>query len=126
MKRIRSYTGIWNIERTLYRVGDTNLPFPVTYSQMGWLVGTFFLMLLPFFDFIDGALIRYAAVPIGVTYFMNTKTFDGKKPYRFLYSAVSYFIRPKETFADKPIVKKPVIINGQITVVEKEVYHVSG
>lgn len=33
MKKIRSYTGIWNVEKVLYAINDFNLPFPVTLSN---------------------------------------------------------------------------------------------
>ena len=29
MKKIKSYTGIWNVEKVLYAINDFNLPFPV-------------------------------------------------------------------------------------------------
>ncbi|MCM0747075.1 conjugal transfer protein, partial [Clostridioides difficile] len=28
MKKIKSYTGIWNVEKVLYAINDFNLPFP--------------------------------------------------------------------------------------------------
>ena len=32
MKKIKSYTGIWNVEKVLYAINDFNLPFPVTFK----------------------------------------------------------------------------------------------
>ena len=32
MKKIKSYTGIWNVEKVLYAINDFNLPFPVTFT----------------------------------------------------------------------------------------------
>ncbi len=34
MKKIKSYTGIWNVEKVLYAINDFNLPFPVTFTQI--------------------------------------------------------------------------------------------
>ena len=34
MKKIKSYTGIWNVEKVLYAINDFNLPFPVTFSEI--------------------------------------------------------------------------------------------
>jgi hypothetical protein len=31
LKKIKSYTGIWNVEKVLYAINDFNLPFPVTF-----------------------------------------------------------------------------------------------
>ena len=34
MKKIKSYTGIWNVEKVLYAINDFNLPFPVTFTHV--------------------------------------------------------------------------------------------
>ncbi|MCE0643151.1 conjugal transfer protein, partial [Clostridioides difficile] len=34
MKKIKSYTGIWNVEKVLYAINDFNLPFPVTFTPV--------------------------------------------------------------------------------------------
>lgn len=46
MKKIKSYTGIWNVEKVLYAINDFNLPFPVTFTQISWFVITEFIMVL--------------------------------------------------------------------------------
>ena len=46
MKKIKSYTGIWNVEKVLYAINDINLPFPVTFTQITWFVITEFLIIL--------------------------------------------------------------------------------
>ena len=46
MKKIKSYTGIWNVEKVLYAINDFNLPFPVTFTQITWFVITEFLIIL--------------------------------------------------------------------------------
>lgn len=38
MKKIRSYTSIWSVEKVLYAINDVNLPFPVTFTQMTWFM----------------------------------------------------------------------------------------
>ena len=40
LKKIKSYTGIWNVEKVLYAINDFNLPFPVTFTQITWFVIT--------------------------------------------------------------------------------------
>lgn len=32
MKKLKSYTGIWNVEKVLYAISDFNLPFPVALT----------------------------------------------------------------------------------------------
>jgi len=52
--------------------------------------GLYFLYLLvmllgnlPPLSLINGALLKYVGIPVGLTWFMSQKTFDGKKPYSF-------------------------------------------
>ena len=127
MKKIKSYTNIWSIEKALYSLNDLSLPFPVTVSQITFFVialfAVIFLGQFPPLSLIDNALIKYLAVPVGVAWFMSQKTFDGKRPYRFLYSAVLFLFRPKMTYAGRKItVKKISKIQAEVTVVRSE-YH---
>ena len=46
LKKIKSYTGIWNVEKVLYAINDFNLPFPVTFTQITWFVITEFIIIL--------------------------------------------------------------------------------
>ena len=88
MKKIRSYTSIWSVEKVLYSINDFKLPFPITFTQMAWFVVSVFAVMLlgnlPPLSFIDGAFLKYFGVPFALTWFMCQKTFDGKKPYGFL------------------------------------------
>lgn len=108
MKRLKSYTDIWNVEHTLYGVGNLTLSFPVTYTQIAWFVISLMLVLFlnkyPPFNMIDNELLKYIALPVAMTWFMSKKTFDGKKPYRFLISVLGYMFRPKETWCGKRVV----------------------
>ena len=103
MKKIKSYTGIWNVEKVLYAINDFNLPFPVTFTQITWFVITEFIIILfgdiPPLSMIEGAFLKYFGIPVALTWFMSQKTFDGKKPYSFLKSQITYALRPKITYA---------------------------
>ena len=80
MKKIKSYTGIWNVEKLLYAINDFNLPFPVTFTQITWFVITEFLIILfgdiPPLSMIEGAFLKYFGIPVALTWFMSQKTFD--------------------------------------------------
>ena len=107
MKKIKSYTSIWSVEKVIYAINDFQLPFPVTFSQMAWFVVSLFVVILfgelPPFNMIDGAFLKYFGIPVAFTWFVSQKTFDGKKPFRFLKSCVSFLLRPKVTYAGKPL-----------------------
>ena len=123
MKKIRSYTRIWNVEKVIYAINDFQLPFPVTFTQMAWFVCSLLLVLLahvPPLSQIHGVLLKYVGLPVGLTWFMSQKTFDGKKPYGFLKSVLTYLLRPKVTYAGKPVRLKKEIVSGAITAVRSE------
>ncbi len=128
MKQIRSYTSIWNVEKVLYAIEDLQLPFPITFSQLGWLVGTFCFVLMfqdmPPLSMIDNVIIKYAAIPIGVMWFMSKKTFDGKKPYSFIRSVLAYQTRQKVTYAGKTVKKmqKRKAVQLGVTAVRSVIY----
>lgn len=126
MKKIRSYTNIWNVEKVIYAINDFQLPFPVTFTQMAWFVVSLFTVIV-FADFpplsmIDGAFLKYIGIPVGFTWFISQKTFDGKKPYGFLRSSIGYLVRPKVTYAGKKVKVCTETINVAITTVRSDTY----
>lgn len=127
MKKIRSYTSIWAVEKVIYAINDLQLPFPVTFTQMTWFVVSLLVVItfgnLPPLSLIDGALLKYLGIPVGVTWFMSQKTFDGKKPYGFLKSVISYWLRPKETYAGKAVRTRDQKLNESITIVRSEMHY---
>ena len=66
MKKIKSYTSIWSVEKVIYAINDFQLPFPVTFSQMAWFVLSLLIVILfgelPPFSMIDGAFLKYFAL----------------------------------------------------------------
>ena len=77
MKKIKSYTGIWNVEKVLYAINDFNLPFPVTFTQITWFVIMEFIIILfgdiPPLSMIEGAFLKYFGIPVALTWFMSHK-----------------------------------------------------
>ena len=107
MKKIKSYTSIWSVEKVIYAINDFQLPFPLTFSQMAWFVVSLFVVILfgelPPFNMIDGAFLKYFGIPVAFTWFVSQKTFDGKKPYSYIKTMVLYALRPKVTYAGKAV-----------------------
>lgn len=126
MKKIRSYTSIWSVEKVIYAINDFQLPFPITFTQMAWFVVSLFAVIvfaeLPPLKMIDGAFLKYFGIPVAVTWFMSQKTFDGKKPYGFLKSSINYLLRPKVTYAGKAVKLNTELLNTAITAVRSDVY----
>ena len=126
MKKIRSYTSIWSVEKVLYSINDFKLPFPITFTQMAWFVVSVFAVMLlgnlPPLSFIDGAFLKYFGIPVALTWFMSQKTFDGKKPYSFLKSMITYGLRPKTTYAGKAVKLDKQVLHETITAVRSVSY----
>lgn len=126
MKKIKSYTGIWNVEKVLYAINDFNLPFPVTFTQIAWFVMTEFIIILfgdsPPLSMIEGAFLKYFGIPVALTWFMSQKTFDGKKPYSFIKSQICFAVRPKVTYAGKAVKLEKEIFSEPITAVRSVNY----
>ncbi|MBM5605845.1 conjugal transfer protein [Listeria seeligeri] len=77
MKKIKSYTSIWSVEKVIYAIN------PITFTQMTWFVlSVLFVMMfsqITPLSFINGAFLKYLGLPVAFTWFMSQKTFDGKK-----------------------------------------------
>lgn len=115
--------------KVLYSINDFKLPFPITFTQMAWFVVSVFAVMLlgnlPPLSFIDGAFLKYFGVPFALTWFMCQKTFDGKKPYGFLKSVLAYLVRPKLTYAGKPVKLEKDYPAQPITAVRSDIYGIS-
>lgn len=126
MKKIRSYTSIWSVEKVIYAINDFQLPFPVTFSQMAWFTVSLLVVILfgelPPFSLIEGAFLKYIGIPVAFTWFVSQKTFDGKKPFGFLKSCVSFFLRPKVTYAGKAVRLRNQTLDESITTVRSVMY----
>ena len=129
MKKLKSYTRIWSVDKVIYAINDFRLPFPVTFNQMSWFVLSLLIVMLlgnfPPLSLINGALLKYVGIPVGLTWFMSQKTFDGKKPYSFLKSVLTYWFRPKVTYAGKHVKLERMKVNENMTAVRSEIHALS-
>jgi len=117
MRRVRSFTGIWRVQKILYAVGDTQLPFPLPFAWIAWFVVTLVVMLL--FGGILSGIWRYGVIPAGVATVMGRLTFEGKRPDRFLGSVFSYALGAKMTFAGARVKSSKDKINTRVTAVRR-------
>ena len=97
-----------------------------TFTQITWFVITEFIIILfgdiPPLSMIEGAFLKYFGIPVALTWFMSQKTFDGKKPYSFLKSQITYALRPKITYAGKAVKLQKETFNETITAVRSVKY----
>ena len=129
MKKIRSYTSIWNVEKVIYAINDLKLPFPITFNQMTWFVLSLFVVIflanVPPLSLIEGALLKYLGIPGFIAWFMSQKSFDGKKPVGFIRSIYHYYTSPHLTYANKKVQEMKQVVDVRITYVRSEIVGVS-
>ncbi|SGO61240.1 TcpE family [Mycobacterium tuberculosis] len=108
MKVLRTYNQVFQIEKTVYSVEGIRLPFPVTYRQAGFFVGTIALMaLLNIFPptslvmdsipILDTYLVKFIGIPALSAWLLTKKSrmMDGKAPHRFLWRWGEYQLSPR-------------------------------
>lgn len=129
MKKVRSYTSIWNVEKVIYAINDLKLPFPITFNQMTWFVLSLFLVIflsnVPPLSLINGALLKYLGIPGFIAWFMSQKSFDGKKPVGFIRSIYRYYSRPRVTYSEKKVEEGKFTMEASITYVRSELIGLS-
>jgi len=129
MRGIKSYTKVWKVQKILYSVNDVKLPVPITFQQIAWFIGCLFGLMVfgnaPPFSYIDNALVKYIVLPVLTSWLMSQKTFDGMQPHRYIQSVILYVLRPKITFAGRPIKLGKIKIQEKITTVRSEIYGIS-
>lgn len=85
MKRIKSFTRIWKVDKVLYAIEDIKLPVPLTFTQLAWLGASELFVIIfakvpPFSNM--SFIMRNLVVPIAITMLMSKKTHKKITAYR--------------------------------------------
>lgn len=107
---LRSYTSIWKYKKKIYRFEDLKMIIPLALEDLGFFcvglcIVLLFSKILPVFTTIP-FVIRFGLIPFGLMKFLTKKTFDGKKPHRFLIGMLAFFLEPKSLARFQPIHKE--------------------
>ena len=66
MKKKKSYTSIWAVEKVIYAINDFQLPFPVTFNQMAWFVLSLLFVIVfahvPPLSMIEEVFLKYLGI----------------------------------------------------------------
>ncbi|MCU6747514.1 conjugal transfer protein [Faecalicatena acetigenes] len=122
MDRMKSYTGIWSMNKSMY-IGEGNFTFRISFIFAGFLAIMEIFMFtvgahIPLFMF-DNPLVRYAVIPFGVAYIMDTKSFEERKPYNLLLAILIYLFKGKDTFLSRKGTFKKMKYGGAVTAVRR-------
>lgn len=115
---LRTYTGLWNVERRLYKFYDINLPYPVSIRQ----IGMFFGSVIPWFALMSLLNVPFAP-PFGhliwlfppalFTWYSNRPVAEGKRLVEFGSSQARYLLSPKTYAALRPVPRPaPTAVHG--------------
>jgi hypothetical protein len=113
--QLRTYTGLWNVEKRLYKFYDISLPYPVSVKQLGLLIGSavpwliFMKTLNSLTGFASGPswTVLWIAPPIAVMIYANRPIAEGKTLTTFLSSQIKFYLSPRVFTALRPEKHKP-------------------
>ena len=109
---LRTYTGLWKVERRLYKFYDINLPYPVSVKQIGLFIGS----VVPWFALMNVLHVPFSP-PFGelvwlfppalFTWYSNRPVAEGKTLVEFGSSQIGFLLRPRKfaglrRLADRP------------------------
>ncbi|EHI54574.1 hypothetical protein HMPREF9333_02263 [Johnsonella ignava ATCC 51276] len=101
---LRSYNKVWKIENRIYAIQNIVLPVPVSPREVLYFFIIAFIMLLLSFLIpplkIIPSILRFVAVPFGVSQFLLKKKLDGKMPHKYMMSWVNYMLT-KEQYIER-------------------------
>lgn len=92
--RIYSYAKVWNMEHSIYTLGNVNLPVPIHPNNAIYFIGSFFFLMLigkilPVINLLP-VIVRYVIIPYALTFFLRKKKLDGKNPIRYFVGYIRY------------------------------------
>lgn len=104
---LRTYTGLWKIERRLYKFYDINLPYPVSIRQLAVFIGVGLpwvtLLALIGFPLETPWHVVWIAPPVIATVISNRPVAEGKTPFDWLYAQIKYLISPRSFSRLQPV-----------------------
>lgn len=117
--QLRTYTGLWNVEKRIYRFYDINLPFPITVRQIAVFLG----FGIPWVVFLSAIhvpfspplpYLLYFAPPILLTWWSNRPVAEGKGLVDYTKSQVLFLLSTKTYAALRPIpaASRPQEVSG--------------
>ena len=98
--QLRTYTGLWKVEKRLYKFYDIALPYPVSIKQVGvflaafipW-VGLMSLLRIPLGSSIGFLL--WLGPPLALAWYSNRPIAEGKTLWDYVFSQARFFLGPR-------------------------------
>lgn len=109
--QLHTYTGLWNVEKRLYKFYDVSLPYPVSVKQIGIFAGAFipWMLIMNLFQVPFGppfGHLLWIFPPVLFAIYANRPVAEGKTLTDFVASQIRYFVTPRVHTALKPEVQR--------------------
>lgn len=109
--QLRTYTGLWGVEKRLYKIYDIALPYPVSLKQLGIFLSTatVWWTILAIFrlPFDTPWHVVWLAPPFLITWLANQPVAEGKTLTDYVLSNARYYLKGKHYADMMPISPKP-------------------
>lgn len=106
--QLRTYTGLWSVEKRLYKLYDVNLPYPVSIKQVGIFIGAFvpWIALMALLGVPFGppfGHIIWLAPPIALAWWGNKPVAEGKNLPDYVQAQAGFLLGPRHYAAMAPV-----------------------
>lgn len=103
---LRTYTGLWSVEKKLYKFYDIDLPFPISVKQIGifaasaipWTI----LMSILHVPFESPWHLVWLAPPVLFMIYASRPIAEGKNLTDFILSQIKFLLAPKTHLGLRP------------------------
>lgn len=108
---LRTYTGLWQVEKRLYKLYDISLPYPVSVKQIGIFIASavpwMTLMAILRVPFENPWFGLWLVPPVMFVFYANRPVAEGKTIIDFLASQIRYYLGHRSYAALVPVEEKP-------------------
>lgn len=118
--QLRTFTGLWTVEKRLYKIQDINLPYPVSLRQIGLgiVIFTPWALLMKLLHVHFGppfGHILWLFPPAILTWWSNRPVAEGKKLGQYVTSQLRYFTGSRSYGALTPTEHqpRPTVVTGR-------------
>jgi hypothetical protein len=109
--QLRTYTGLWGVEKRLYKIYDITLPYPVSIKQLGIFLVTattwWFSLSLLSVPFATPWHTFWIVPPFAITWLVNQPVAEGKTLTDFALSNFKFYTKSRNYTDMAPAPKKP-------------------
>lgn len=117
-ERIVTFDAVWGLKKVFYHIERFRLPIPVSLSELliVILLEVFFIFMSNFaWIAVIPPAFRYAIIPFGAAWLLSRVDLEGRPPYQYLWSSLTFALTHKLWSRGVPIPPLTVEANNHLT-----------